>query len=139
MIRAALTGAFLVLMAFPLAADEKADRKPLDEKLAKSLKAYNDGDHKKFFADYHKSVNSIATEQTFKALYEGNYKKQFGKYKDGSMKFVPEGSLLEGEFLVLWYSAEFDKAKKVKIGVNFKKEDKDYKFIQIQFNEWKDE
>lgn len=139
MIRAVLTGAFLVLVALPLAADEKADRKALDEKLAKALKAYNEGDYKKFFADYAKSMKDIATEQTFKALYEGNYKKLFGKYKDGSMKFVPEGSLLEGEFLILWYSAEFDKAKKVKIGVNFQKEDKDYKFVQIQFNEWKDE
>lgn len=130
--------AMVVLLAGSplLFGQDKADRAELDKKLDNAMKGYNDGDHKKFFADFAKSVEAITTKQAFDGLYEGVYKKLYGKYK--SAKFIPEGSVLEGDFLVLYYAGEFDK-KKAKISVNFAKEDKTYKFMQIRIDEMKDE
>jgi hypothetical protein len=119
------------------AAEEKADRKKLDAKIDQALDAYNAGDAKKFWADYAKSVQSIATPQAFKALYVDGFMKSHGKVKVKERKFLEKESILTGDDLLLQYEAEFDKVKKGKIAVNMVKEDGDYKFVQILFGEAK--
>ncbi len=116
--------------------DKPADMKAIDAIVSKAMKAYNEGDHKKFFADYAKAMSVIANEQTFNALYKMGAMATFGKFK--SMKFIEKGSVTKGDFLLINYEGTFDK-KKGLIQVNFMKEDGKYRIQQLQINEWKDD
>lgn len=127
-----------LLVVLPIVAsadEEKADRKKLDAKIDKALDAYNAGDAKKFWADYAKAAEGIATPETFKALYVDGFMKSHGKVKGKERKFLEKESVLTGDNLLLQYDAEFDKVKKGKISINMLKEDGEYKFIQILFRE----
>jgi hypothetical protein len=130
-----VTGLSVLLLTRVLATagEEKIDVKALEKSLEKALKAYNDDDHKKFWAEFATSVNALKTKETFDALYTNGYKKEHGKFvKRGDL--VKEKSTLEGEIGLVRYKAEFEKDKKVEIDVNWVKEDKKIKFIQIQIN-----
>ncbi len=114
--------------------DKPADMKAIDAIVSKAMKAYNDADYKKFFADYAKAMSVLATEQTFNALYKTGAMPTYGKFK--SMKFIEKVSVTKGDFLLINYEAEFEK-KKAKLQVNFMKEDGVYRIQQLQINEWK--
>lgn len=130
----------LLLPALRADDEPKADLKKLEATMDKALKAYNEGDHKKFFADYAKAMRAIATEQTFNALYKEGAMKQFGKCKEKpARKFLEKQSALTGEAILACWQAEFEKNKKVKISANFMKEGDAYKLMQIQFEELKDD
>jgi hypothetical protein len=123
--------AFLLSGALATAGEEKIDVKALEKSLEKALKAYNDDDHKKFWAEFSSTVNALKTKETYDALYTNGYKKEYGKFvKRGDL--VKEKSTLEGEIGLVRYKAEFDKNKKLEIDINWSKEDKKIKFMQIQ-------
>ena len=103
--------------------------KGLEEKVDKMLKAYNDNDWKAFFTDYAKSMAALATEPTYKMLYGD---KGFGKFV--SKKLIDKETVSANDTPLLVYEAEFEKEKKVKISVNFTKEDGQLKVMQVQFN-----
>lgn len=115
----------------PLWAQKPADPKPLEAMLDKALAAYNAGDAKAFYADSPKSMASVATPQTFEMMYRGMYFKTYGKYVSRTLSKA-ESSIFEDTPLLV-FAAEFELNKKVKISVNFMKEDGAYKIMQIQF------
>ena len=124
----------LSLCRLTIAADEeKVDIKVLEKNLDRALKAYNDDDHKKFWAEFAKTVDALKTKETYEALYTNGYKPMYGKLlKRGEM--IKDKSALEGPVGLVRYLAEFEKNKKVEIDVNWEKEGKEVKFIQIQIN-----
>jgi hypothetical protein len=103
--------------------------KGLEEKVDKLLKAYNDNDWKAFYTDYAKSMSALATEPTFKMLYVDK-----GLGKIVSKKLIDKETVSAGDFPLLVYEAEFEKDKKIKVSVNFTKEDGQFKVMQVQFN-----
>jgi hypothetical protein len=104
-----------------------ADQKSLDAVVDKALVGYNAGDAKVFFADYAKMMAAIATDAAFDAMYKSQ---PFGKYV--SRQPIKAETVLAGDSPLLVYQAEFEKNKKVKISVNFTKEDGAFKVMQIQ-------
>jgi hypothetical protein len=114
-------------------AEEKIDVKALEDGLDRALKAYNEGDSKKFWAEFCKAADPLKTKETFDALYTNGYKSVYGKLlKRGDL--MKDKSVLEGDIGLARYTAEFEKGKKVEIDVNWVKEDKKIKFMQIQIN-----
>jgi hypothetical protein len=123
----------LVGRAPATAADEKIDVKVLEANLEKALKAYNSDDSKGFWAEFCKAADPLKTKETFDALYTNGYKKLYGKLvKRGDL--MKDKSVLDGEIGLARYNAEFEKGKKLEIDVNWVKEDKTIKFMQIQIN-----
>lgn len=116
---------------------EDADPAKLEAQLEEILSAYNKDDVKAFFANWAKSVEAIATEPTYKALYKDGAKKSLGDYTAKTVKFRKEGSVLTGDFLVVYFDAKFGKEEKAQIAVNFQKEDGKYKFMQVQMSKAK--
>ena len=115
------------------AEEEKIDVKVLEKNLDRALQAYNNDDHKKFWAEFAKTVDALKTKETYDALYTNGYKPMYGKLvKRGEM--IKDKSALEGPVGLVRYLAEFEKNKKVEIDVNWEKEGKEVKFIQIQIN-----
>jgi hypothetical protein len=115
------------------AEEEKFDIKVLEKNLDRALKAYNDGDSKNFWAELAKSVDALKTKETYDALYTIGYKPIYGKLVNRG-EMIKDKSSLEGPIGLVRYLAEFEKDKKVEIDVNWAKEGKDVKFIQIQIN-----
>jgi|GEM_PF-1464248 len=113
--------------------DIPAELKPFDEMVNKALTAYNAEDFKAFYADYAKMMSGVATEQAFKSLYIDNYKTTFGKYV--SRSFVKEQSSVpeNAPVALIVYSGVFEKESKVKISMNFTKEENSWKLMQVQF------
>lgn len=111
---------------------DDADPKKLEEQMEKLMEAYNKDDAKTFYTGWAKSVESITTEQVYDALYKKTAKKDLGNYKAKTLKFHKDGSVLTGEFLVVYFDAEFEKEKSGRISVNFAKEDGKYKLMQVQ-------
>src|SRR5262249_8048814 len=103
----------------------------LEGQVEKLLEAYNKDDVKAFFANWASSAKAITTEQTYKALYKDGAKKTLGEYTAKTAKFRKEGSVLSGDHLVVYFEAEFAKAKSGLVSVNFEKEKGEYKFIQV--------
>ena len=128
----ALFAMCLATSAVVNAGEEKKVDAALEAKVDNVLKGYNDDDHKVFFADYAKSMAALATEQTFKTMYVNMAKKDFGKYV--SKKLIPAQTVNTGDFPLLVYEGEFEKNKKVKISVNFTKEDGNFKIMQVRFD-----
>src|SRR4051812_19546311 len=112
-------------------AEDAVDPKPLEAMLDKALAGYNADDYKAFYADYAKSMASITTELVFNSMYRGMYSSSYGKYV--SRTPIKAETVLLGDTPLLVYAAEFEKNKKVKISVNFTKEDGAFKIMQIQF------
>ena len=102
--------------------------------IEKALSAYNKDDSTTFYADFAKSMASIATDQTFKALYGG--------YKDPSATMSRRRSSKRAARLrklrqppgLASYDAEFEKNKAVKLTINYTPEDDTLKLMQVQFN-----
>jgi hypothetical protein len=104
-----------------------ADSNALDATVDKAMAGYNAGDAKVFFADYAKMMAAVATEGTFNLMYKSQ---PYGKYV--SRTPIKAETVLLGDNPLLVYQAEFEKNKKVKISVNFTKEDGAFKVMQIQ-------
>jgi hypothetical protein len=116
-----------------LAVADEIDLKAFEKSVDNALKAYNDDDYKKFWADFSKMADALKTKKTFEALYTNGYKKLYGNHvKRGDM--IKEKSSLDGDIGLVRYWAEFEKDKKLEIDINWVKEDKTVKFIQIQIN-----
>lgn len=103
--------------------------KPFEVIVDKTMKAYNEGDSKAFFADYAKAMASIASPAMFDALYKEMALKQFGKYV--SKSFIAGQSVVEGETPLLVFEAKFEKNPKVKLAFNFMKEEGKPKVMQV--------
>jgi hypothetical protein len=134
--RLALVAGLLALLlnrGLVMAGEDPIDLKALEKSVDKALKAYNEGDSKAFWADFSATVNALKTKEAFDAIYTNGYKKLYGDFvKRGDL--VKDKSVLEGEIGLVRYKAEFDKDKKLEIDVNWIKEDKKIKFMQIQIN-----
>lgn len=131
--------AVVVLVSIPVPSlaqeDAAADPQKLTEQVEKLLAAYNKDDAKAFYAQgWSAMVKEIATEQTYDALYKNGAKKTVGDYVAKSLKLRKEGSVLTGDFLVVYFDAEFSKEKAGQVAVNFAKEDGGYKFVQVQMS-----
>jgi hypothetical protein len=113
------------------AGEEPIDVKALEKSVDKALKAYNDDDHKSFWADFSKMADALKTKETFDALYTNGYKKMFGKLvKRGDLN--KDKSVITGEVGLARFKAEFENETKAEINVNWVKEGKEIKFQQIQ-------
>ena len=128
LVRAVILLCFVGLVSIPA---DGADQKSLDPVVDRALAGYNAGDSKAFFADYAKMVAAVATDATFNAMYKGMYFQSYGKYI--SREPIKAETVLQGDTPLLVYQGEFEKNKKVKISVNFIKEDGAFKVMQIQF------
>jgi hypothetical protein len=113
-----------------LTAEMLAQVKPLEAVLDRALAAYNAGDAKAFWSDAATTATPPATEKTFKALYEGYYKADFGKYV--SKTIVPTETQPDPNLGVLVYEAKFEK-RKVRVSANFIRESGTPKLVQVRF------
>ena len=109
-----------------------ADKAKLEATVDKVLKAYNEGDAKTFNGEYAKMMSAVATEQTFKTMYQDQYMKNLGKYE--SKKPLEKETVATGDFPLLVYEAKFEKAPKVKVSVNFTKDGDEFKLMQVRFD-----
>ena len=127
----------LIAIAVPSGRAGDADAKKLAGQVEKLLEAYNKDDVKAFFSGWSKSVEAITTDATYDVLYKKTAKKDLGDYKPKTIKLRKEGSVLSGDFLVVYFEAEFAKEKAGLITVNFAKEKGEYRFIQVKMEKRK--
>lgn len=113
---------------------EPVDLKAIDAIVDKALAAFNSGDFKAFYADYSKSMSAVATEQAFKTLYVDMYMNTYGKYQSRTLLKDQSVLIPENPMPLAVFEGVFEKNPKVKISVNFAKEEGGLKVIQIQFN-----
>ena len=106
-------------------ADTPKEFKDQEAIMEKFFKAYNKGDAKGCFEDYVDTFKGMA-EQLYPALIKP-HKDKYGEYK--SHTFVKEGSVNADEITLLILQVDFDKEKKVKVGINFGKEGKNWKIV----------
>lgn len=123
----ALLAAALTFSSSPLRAADAP--KELESIVENAMKGYNAGDAKVFFADYAKLLAAVAVPATFDALYKNMALKDFGKYE--SKKLIAAQSVVEGETPLLVFEAKFEKNPKVKLSVNFMKEEGKPKVMQV--------
>ncbi len=121
----------LVIALTAAASSLAADLKALEAKVDAALAGYNAGDAKAFYANFAKSVESIATPRVFDMLYVQGAKAQFGKYV--SRQLIKGESVTDGDTLLLVYAAKCEKNEKVKVSINVQKEGAEYRFVQVQF------
>ena len=129
--RAAVLLCFAGCLSISAHGQAAPDHKSLDPVVDKALAGYNALDAKVFFADYAKALAGVATEPTFNMLYKDMHFKTYGKYI--SRQPIDAETVFDADTPLVVYRAEFEKNKKVKISVNFMKEDGAYKLVQIQF------
>ena len=129
MLKSILTS--LVLITAATVTSQAEDLKALEGKVDAALAAYNAGDVKKFYTDFSKSMEAIATPQVFDALYTQGSKKLYGNYI--SRELIKGESVTEGDQLLLVYTAKCTQNDKVKLAINVQKEGEGYRFVQLQF------
>jgi hypothetical protein len=132
MIRAAMRLFFGGCFSVSVYGQATSDHKSLDPVIDSALAGYNAGDSKAFFAGYAKALAAVATEPMFNMMYKDNYFKAYGKYL--SRRPLDAETVFDADTPLVVYQAEFEKNKKVKISVNFMKEEGVYRVVQIQFN-----
>jgi len=110
-------------------ADTPKEFKDQEAIMEKFFKAYNKDDAKGAFADYVDTFKGMA-EQLYPVLIKPN-KDKYGEYK--SHTFVKDGSVATDDITLLILQVDFDKEKKVKVGINFGKEGKAWKIQQVTF------
>jgi hypothetical protein len=120
----------LACTAFALA-DDKLQPK-LDTIVDNAMKGYNAADAKVFFADYASFAASIATPENYKFMYEDTHKAKLGKFVSKAL-VAGETSLNDDAPLVV-YKAKFEKGE-AKLAVNFIKEEKGMKIMQISIQQ----
>lgn len=124
-------GSLLCLTAFTSTAlaDTPKEFKDQEALVEKYFKAYNKGDAQGCFADYIEQFQKLA-DQLYPALVKPQ-KDKYGDYK--SHTFVKAGSVTDGELTILLLDVDFEKEKKVRVGVNFGKEKNVWKIQQVKF------
>lgn len=110
-------------------ADTPKEYKDHEAMVEKLFKAYNKDDAKGVFENYTDSFKGMA-DQLYALLMKPNREK-YGNYK--SHKFLKDGSSTSEDNVLLKIEVEFEKEKKVVVGVNFGKEGKDWKIQQVVF------
>jgi hypothetical protein len=130
-VRAAILLCFAGCLSISAYGQAAPDHKLLDPIVDKALAGYNALDAKVFFADYAKALAAVATEPTFDMMYKDMFFKTYGKYI--SRQPINVETVFDADTPLVVYQAEFEKNKKVKISVNFMKEDGAFKVVQIQF------
>ena len=118
-----------VIFTSPAVADTPKEFKDQEAIMEKFFKAYNKADAKGCFEDYIEAFKGMA-EQLYPALIKPN-KDKYGDYK--SHTFVKEGSVTDNDITLLVLHVDFDKEKKIKVGINFGKEGKAWKIQQVSF------
>lgn len=113
----------------PVCADTPKEFKDHEAVAEKLFKAYNKDDAKGVFENYIDTFKNMA-DQLYSALYKAN-KDKYGNYK--SHKFLKDGSSADESNVLLMLEVEFEKEKKVKVGINFGKEEKGWKIQQVRF------
>lgn len=121
----------LVLFTATAATVHAEDLKTVETKVDAALAAYNAGDAKKFFTDFSKSMEALATPQVFDALYTQGSKKLYGNYV--SRELIKGESVTEGDQWLLVYKAKCTQSDQVKLAINVQKEGNEYRFVQLQF------
>lgn len=110
-------------------ADTPKEFKDQEAIMEKFFKAYNKGDAKGCINDYVDTFKGMP-EAIYNALIKPNRDK-YGEYK--SHTFVKEGSSAADGNTLMYLLVDFDKEKKVKVGVNMGLEGKAWKIQQIKF------
>lgn len=77
-------------------------------------------------------MKAITNDMTYDSLYRNGAKKSYGDYESKSIKYRKKGSVLSGDYLVVFFEAQFSKEKEGVIAVNLAKERKDCKLMQVQ-------
>lgn len=117
-----------------MGAEPAAEPNQLTAQVEKLLAAYNKDDAKAFYADWAKSVATITTPQTYDLLFKNMAKKELGDYQPNTLTLRKEGSVLTGEFLVVYFEGKFAQDVPGLVSVNFQHEDGQYKFLQVQLS-----
>ncbi len=106
-----------------------------DGMLKKALSGYNSGDAKVFFNDFSAKVASLTSDEDFKILYEGMYKKDFGNFS--GTELIPNyssGIYSTSKTAIAGFSGAFEKKSKVLVSSIFAKDEKDWKILSISFH-----
>jgi hypothetical protein len=117
----------LVCTALTAIGDDKLQPK-LDTIVDNAMKGYNAGDAKAFFADYASALSAIATPENYKFMFEDTHKAKLGKFV--SKTVIAGETSLNDEAPLVVYKAKFEKGE-AKLSVNFLKEEKGLKIMQI--------
>lgn len=120
---------FVAVRAEPME-DTPKEFKDQEAMVVKLFKAYNKDDAKGVFEDYVEVFKNMP-DALWGALYK-MHKDKYGNYK--SHTFVKEGSSTAEENGILMIQVEFEKAKAVKVGINFGMENKKWKIQQVTFD-----
>jgi hypothetical protein len=109
------------------AAEAKADLSKLTALAEKALKAYNEDDAKTLASLC--SKEGTLTEENVKKDLLGDKKGLYGKVLDKQLN--KNECILAGDFLVVSYTAKFEKNAKVRVVINCTPEGKDFSILQI--------
>ena len=111
----------------PIVVDQKMFQ-ILDPIVEKLIAAYHAKNVKTFYDLFATSVSSISDPKIFRKNY---LTPGFGKCL--KRKIAPEKSSFFAPAPLIQYDAEFEKAGKVTVSVNFIREGKDYKVLRVNF------
>ncbi len=103
---------------------------PLEKVLDGALAAYNAGDAAAFNACFASEAHPPATEPNFRALFEGIYKVEFGKYV--SKKLLLAETYPDANHGQIAYDATFEKRTRVKLSADFSRQDGVLKIVQLR-------
>ena len=103
---------------------------PFEKVLDKALAAYNADDATAFNANFAKAAHPPADEHTFRALFDGIYRPEFGSYT--SKALLPAESVPDPNYGQLTYNATFAKRARVKMSADFVREDGGLKIVQLR-------
>lgn len=103
--------------------------------LDKALIGYNSGDFKTFFSDFSPKVAELTTEEDFKILFAGMYKKDFGNFKTKEILFDRTSHIYSSsKTAIIGFSGKFEKNDNVLISAVLSREEKDWKILNISFH-----
>lgn len=96
-----------------------------------AMEGYNKEDHKVYFADFCKAMEAVATEQTFRTMVQGMWKKENGAFK--AKKLLDDRCSFNDQVPLLMFEAEFENGKRL-LAVNFTREGDLFRVMQISVN-----
>ncbi len=104
---------------------------PLVKVLDAALVAYNGSDSGAFLALFAHDARPPATEHTYKAIFEGIYREEFGKFVSGSV--IPSETEPSPNYGQIVYAASFEKRAHVKVSADLIEESGALKIVQLRF------
>jgi hypothetical protein len=96
----------------------------------KALTAYNAGDRAALFADFATTATPAPSERIFQELFEGYYKKEFGRLT--ALRLYPQETVPDADYGMLVYLAQCERNKIAKVSANFIRENGAPKIVQIR-------